>query len=72
MLRTQICDRLGIELPIFAFSHSRDVVAAVSQAGGFGVLGVLAFSAVELELELGWIDAQVGERPHGLDIESAP
>ena len=39
-MRTPICDRLGIEFPIFAFSHCRDVVAAVTNAGGFGVPAV--------------------------------
>ncbi len=67
-MRTAICDRLGIEFPIFAFSHCRDVVAAVSRAGGFGVLGALAFSPEELEVELSWIDAHCGDRPYGIDI----
>ena len=44
-MHTRICDTFGIEFPIFAFSHCRDVVAAVSRAGGFGVLGALAFIA---------------------------
>lgn len=67
-MRTPICDSLGIEFPIFAFSHCRDVVAAVSRAGGFGVLGALAFSPEQLELELKWIDANVDGRPYGVDI----
>ena len=67
-MRTPICDRLGIEFPIFAFSHCRDVVAAVSRAGGFGVLGALAFSPEELEVELDWIDEHVGDKPYGVDI----
>jgi len=67
-VRTPICDRLGIEFPIFAFSHCRDVVAAVSRAGGFGVLGALAFSPEELEVELDWIDEHVGDKPYGVDI----
>jgi NAD(P)H-dependent flavin oxidoreductase YrpB (nitropropane dioxygenase family) len=67
-MRTEICDRLGIEFPIFAFTHCRDVVAAVSQAGGFGVLGAVGFSAEQLEIELEWIDEHVGERPYGVDI----
>ena len=67
-MRTPICDRLGIEFPIFAFSHCRDVVAAVSRAGGFGVLGALAFSPEELEVELDWIDEHVGDNPYGVDI----
>ena len=43
-MHTRICDEFNIEFPIFAFSHCRDVVAAVSKAGGFGVLGALAFT----------------------------
>jgi NAD(P)H-dependent flavin oxidoreductase YrpB (nitropropane dioxygenase family) len=62
-----LCKKLGIEFPIFAFSHCRDVVAAVSRAGGLGVLGAVAFSPEELETELAWIDAHVGGRPYGVD-----
>ena len=43
-MRTPVCDLLGIEFPILAFSHCRDVVAAVSKAGGIGVLGAVAFT----------------------------
>jgi NAD(P)H-dependent flavin oxidoreductase YrpB (nitropropane dioxygenase family) len=67
-VRTPICDRLGIEFPIFAFSHCRDVVAAVSKAGGFGVLGALAYAPDQLEVELNWIDEHVGDKPYGVDI----
>ena len=67
-MRTPICDRLDIEFPIFAFSHCRDVVAAVSKAGGFGVLGAVAFTPEQLEVELDWIDEHVGDRPYGVDI----
>ena len=67
-MRTPICDRLGIELPIFAFSHCRDVVAAVSKAGGYGVLGALAYSPDQLEIELSWIDDNVGGKPYGVDF----
>lgn len=67
-MRTPICDQLGIEFPIFAFSHCRDVVAAVSRAGGFGVLGALAFSPDELEVELAWIDEHVEGKPYGVDL----
>jgi NAD(P)H-dependent flavin oxidoreductase YrpB (nitropropane dioxygenase family) len=67
-MRTPLCDLLGIEFPIFAFSHCRDVVAAVSKAGGFGVLGAVAFSPEQLEVELDWIDEHVGDRPYGVDI----
>ncbi len=67
-MRTDICDQLGIEFPIFAFSHCRDVVAAVSKAGGLGVLGALAFSPEDLEIELTWLDEHVGDKPYGVDI----
>jgi NAD(P)H-dependent flavin oxidoreductase YrpB (nitropropane dioxygenase family) len=67
-MRTPICDRLGIEFPIFAFSHCRDVVAAVTNAGGYGVLGALAYEPERLEVELDWIDAHVGGKPYGVDF----
>lgn len=67
-MRTPVCDMFGIEFPIFAFSHCRDVVAAVSRAGGFGVLGALAFTPEELEIELAWIDDHVEGRPYGVDL----
>jgi len=67
-MRTPICDRFGIEFPIFAFSHCRDVVAAVTNAGGMGVLGAGGFSPEQLDVELRWIDEHVGGRPYGVDV----
>jgi NAD(P)H-dependent flavin oxidoreductase YrpB (nitropropane dioxygenase family) len=67
-MRTEVCDRLGIEFPIFAFSHCRDVVAAVTNAGGFGVLGATAHSPRALEVDLTWIDDQVKGKPYGVDL----
>ncbi|WP_327583058.1 nitronate monooxygenase family protein [Nonomuraea sp. NBC_00507] len=67
-MRTAICERLGIEFPLFAFSHCRDVVAAVTNAGGFGVLGAIAYSPEQLDTELTWIDERVGGRPYGVDV----
>lgn len=67
-MRTEICERLGIEFPIFAFSHCRDVVAAVTNAGGFGVLGALAYEPDRLEIELNWIDEHVNGKPYGVDF----
>jgi NAD(P)H-dependent flavin oxidoreductase YrpB (nitropropane dioxygenase family) len=67
-MRTPICDRLGIEFPIFAFSHCRDVVAAVTNAGGYGVLGALAYEPERLEIELNWIDEHVKGKPYGVDF----
>jgi len=67
-MRTPFCDRLGIEFPIFAFTHCRDVVAAVSQAGGLGVLGAVGFSPEQLEIECKWIDEHIGDKPYGVDL----
>lgn len=67
-MRTAICGLLGVELPIFAFSHCRDVVAAVTRAGGFGVLGASTVSPEQLEIELSWIDEHTDGRPYGVDV----
>ena len=62
-----IRDRLGIEYPIFAFTHCRDVVVAVSKAGGIGVLGAVGYSPEQLKEELDWIDEHIGDYPYGVD-----
>ncbi|MEB2345424.1 MAG: nitronate monooxygenase family protein [Deltaproteobacteria bacterium] len=67
-MRTKLAAELGLEFPIFAFTHCRDVVAAVSNAGGLGVLGVAGRSLEELAIELEWIEKQVGDRPYGVDL----
>ena len=67
-MNTEIRQKLGIEFPIFAFTHCRDVVAAVSNAGGIGVLGAIGFTPEQLEVELTWIDEHIGDRPYGVDI----
>lgn len=67
-MKSKICDMLGIEFPLAAFSHCRDVVAAVSRAGGIGVLGATAFTPEQLEIELAWIDEHVEGKPYGLDV----
>ena len=67
-MKTRITEMLGIEFPVLAFSHCRDVVAAVSKAGGMGVLGAVAHSPESLETDLAWIEAEVGDRPYGVDV----
>jgi NAD(P)H-dependent flavin oxidoreductase YrpB (nitropropane dioxygenase family) len=67
-MNTPACELLGIEFPLFAFSHCRDVVAAVTNAGAFGVLGAMRYDADELEVVLRWIDEQVGDKPYGVDV----
>ena len=67
-MRTAIARKLGCEVPIFAFSHCRDVIVEVTKAGGFGVLGASTFAPELLEQELRWIDDHVGGRPYGIDV----
>ena len=67
-MRTRVCEMLGIEFPILAFSHCRDVVAAVTKAGGFGVLGAVAHTPEQLEIDLAWIEEQVAGKPFGVDL----
>ncbi|MET3909569.1 NAD(P)H-dependent flavin oxidoreductase YrpB (nitropropane dioxygenase family) [Bradyrhizobium sp. S3.3.6] len=67
-MKSPICDMLGIEFPLLAFSHCRDVVAAVSRAGGFGVLGATVHTPDTLERELKWIDDHIDGKPYGIDV----
>ena len=67
-MKSKICDLLGIEFPLFAFSHCRDVVAEVSKAGGFGVLGGAGHTPESLDIELNWIDSHVNGAPYGVDV----
>jgi len=67
-MRTQLAQDLGLEFPVFAFTHCRDVAAAVSKAGGLGVLGVAGHSAKALKAELEWIENEVGDKPYGVDL----
>lgn len=61
-------EMFGIEFPLFAFSHCRDVVVAVSKAGGIGVFGALHYTPEQLREELRWIEAHVDGRPYGVDL----
>ncbi|MEE8311142.1 MAG: nitronate monooxygenase, partial [Candidatus Binatia bacterium] len=67
-MNSPICDMLGIEFPLLAFSHCRDVVTEVSRAGGFGVFGAVMLPPDRLEEELTWIDEHVGGKPYGVDL----
>ena len=67
-MHTSLCDSVGIEYPIFAFTHCRDVAAAVSKAGGLGVLGAVGMSPEQLEIELNWMDEHVDGKPYGVDV----
>src|ERR1700735_1308981 len=67
-MNTPVCKMFGIDFPLFAFTHCRDVVAAAGRAGGFGVLGATAFSTAQLEEELKWIDDHIDGKPYGIDV----
>ena len=67
-MKTEAMQMFGLEAPIFAFSHCRDVVAAVSKAGGMGTLGTTRDSVEDLEHMLTWIDDHVDDEPYGVDI----
>jgi NAD(P)H-dependent flavin oxidoreductase YrpB (nitropropane dioxygenase family) len=68
MMNTPICQMLGIEFPLVAFTHCRDVVVAVSKAGGMGVFGAVTLTPEQLEEELTWIDAHINGKPYGVDL----
>jgi len=66
---TELCKKLDIEVPIFAFTHCRDVVVEVSKSGGIGVFGAAFVNSLEqLKEELDWIDARIGDHIYGFDI----
>ena len=67
-MQTRVSDMLGVEFPILAFSHCRDVVAAVTNAGGFGVLGAVAHTPDQLDIDMTWIEEQTKGRPYGVDL----
>jgi NAD(P)H-dependent flavin oxidoreductase YrpB (nitropropane dioxygenase family) len=67
-LHTKLCDMLGIEFPIIAFTHCKDVVAAVVNAGGFSVLGEAMHAPDEIAADIKWIRERVGTKPFGIDL----
>jgi NAD(P)H-dependent flavin oxidoreductase YrpB (nitropropane dioxygenase family) len=68
-VRTACCDQLGIQYPIFGFTPSEHVAAAISRAGGIGVLGCVRFNdAEELDAVLNWMDENTDGKPYGVDI----
>jgi NAD(P)H-dependent flavin oxidoreductase YrpB (nitropropane dioxygenase family) len=68
-MRTALCDLLGIEHPIVGFTPSEHVAAAISRAGGLGVLGCVRFNnPADLDAVLHWMDVNTGGRPYGVDV----
>lgn len=68
MMKSPICEMLDIEFPLLAFTHCRDVVVAVSKAGGMGVFGAVNLPPDRLKEELDWIVANIDGKPFGVDL----
>jgi NAD(P)H-dependent flavin oxidoreductase YrpB (nitropropane dioxygenase family) len=67
-LRTKLCEMLGIEFPIIAFTHCKDVAVAVINAGGFAVLGEAMHTPDEIAADIKWIRERVDGKPFGIDL----
>ena len=67
-MKSPICEMFEIDFPLVAFSHCRDVVVAVSKAGGMGVLGAVGHTPEMLEQDLKWIDENIDGKPYGVDV----
>ena len=68
-MRTRICDEFGIDYPIFGFTPSPEVAAAISRAGGLGVLGAVRYNdPADLADALDWMDANTAGKPYGVDV----
>ncbi|MEU8953517.1 nitronate monooxygenase family protein [Streptomyces sp. NPDC048518] len=68
-MQTELSRKLGIEHAIFGFTPFPAVAAAISRAGGFGVLGAVRYTAPdELARDLDWMQEHVDGRPYGLDV----
>ena len=68
MMNSPVCEMLGIEFPLLAFTHCRDVVVAVSKAGGMGVFGAVNLPPDRLKEELDWISENIDGKPFGVDL----
>ncbi len=67
-MRTAFTDLVGVPHPIVGFNRSPGVVAAVTNAGGFGVLAASAYTPAELDAQLTWIEERTGGKPYGVDL----
>ena len=72
ILKTQVCEKFGIERPIFGFSHSVAVTAAVTNAGGLGVWGATHHEPHNIGPQIAQIRELVGDKPFGVDVLLPP
>ena len=66
--RTSLCKRLGIEVPIFGFSHSIEVTVALAEAGGFPVFGAAREGPENIANDIALIRRRIGSKPFGVDL----
>ncbi|GEK79133.1 NAD(P)H-dependent flavin oxidoreductase [Agrococcus baldri] len=67
-MNSELTEMLGLEFPVCGFSHCRDVVIALSKAGGLGVLGTARYSPEQFDIELSKIDEALDGKPYGVTI----
>ncbi|WP_405567755.1 nitronate monooxygenase [Streptomyces sp. NBC_01167] len=68
-METELSKRLGIEHAIFGFTPFPAVAAAITRAGGFGVLGAVRYTAPDdLRRDLDWMQEHSDGKPYGLDV----
>jgi len=67
-LHTPLCDKLGVEYPVVAFTHCKDVAVAVINAGGFAVLGEALHTPDQIAADIKWIRERIGGKPFGIDL----
>ncbi|MDJ1131485.1 nitronate monooxygenase [Streptomyces iconiensis] len=68
-MQTELSKKLGAEHAIFGFTPFPAVAAALTRAGGFGVLGAVRYGASEeLKRDLDWMESHTDGLPYGLDV----
>lgn len=68
-MKTRICEEFGIEYPIFGFTPAPEVAAAISRAGGMGVVGAVRYNdPADLADALDWMDENTDGKPYGVDV----
>ncbi|MFF8844061.1 NAD(P)H-dependent flavin oxidoreductase [Streptomyces sp. NPDC015127] len=68
-METELSRQLGIEHAIFGFTPFPAVAAAITRAGGFGVLGAVRYTAPDdLARDLDWLHDHADGKPYGLDV----
>jgi len=67
-MQTELVKMFDLDIPVCGFSHCRDVVIALSRAGGLGVLGTARYSPEQFDIELSKIDEALDGKPYGVTI----